>query len=381
MKFTKKLSLSIISFSLAFVLAFGVMACIFIVKPTNTTATDINHTEQLAFGNLNKPGKISLTQYTPTNSENGNVATPGEGESVTIVARHVDEGLVLGFIWELSWVDSSGWAEGKSVEDYLSLDVGSNLTVENGYQTADIRCLQPFGTQVVLTVKVQNTNVSETCTIDYKQRVVSCMFVIGAPIDSNAGISGFQGSSSDASLESSVNVQNTVPLYYFSSLGTDFEQGYILGFDQEDTDDGEPGFGIRFSYSDVYSLSIEDKVGDRGIKAKPTQTYLDAFVSAGLTPKENAINGVSATFGGMTYANFMFDCFVETPFENVTQFNAFLTALQGKAGQTLVTYEVWEGYNDGTSNRYTFNLSFSEQDLIVINYTQDIDLTYSGIVF
>lgn len=77
--------------------------------------------------------------------------------------------------WSVAWSNpSSTWASGKSVTDYVTVTPTSDSKV------VTVSCLQPFGTQVMITATSQgNPTVKATCTADYAQKVTAATLHIG----------------------------------------------------------------------------------------------------------------------------------------------------------------------------------------------------------
>ena len=95
--------------------------------------------------------------------------TDGNG-SVTIIASiEPTDATNKDVEWDVQFVNpESEWASGKNVEDYISL---MSDTVATGLCT--VTCKQPFGEQIVVTAKsAANPEVKQSCTVDYKQKVV-----------------------------------------------------------------------------------------------------------------------------------------------------------------------------------------------------------------
>ncbi|MBQ8429726.1 MAG: hypothetical protein IJX30_06490 [Clostridia bacterium] len=80
-----------------------------------------------------------------------------------------------GVDWLVAWSNpSSTWANGKLPSDYVTVTPTSDSKV------ATVACLQPFGTQVIITAKSQdNPNVLAICTADYAQKVTGATLNIG----------------------------------------------------------------------------------------------------------------------------------------------------------------------------------------------------------
>lgn len=69
--------------------------------------------------------------------------------------------------WTVSWKDgNSAWANNKTVTDYVSISVSADTL------SANVACLAPFGTTIVVTATSQsNTNATASCMVDYVKRV------------------------------------------------------------------------------------------------------------------------------------------------------------------------------------------------------------------
>ena len=80
-----------------------------------------------------------------------------------------------GVDWSVGWSNpNSNWATGKSPSSYVTVSTTSDSKV------ATVSCLQPFGTQVIITATSQdNPNVKATCTVDYAQKVTAASLNIG----------------------------------------------------------------------------------------------------------------------------------------------------------------------------------------------------------
>ncbi len=78
--------------------------------------------------------------------------------------------------WSLSFANpSSSWANGKNVNDYVTVDVN-----ESDSTKATVRCLAPFGEQIILTAQsVANPEVTASCTVDFMQKIESVQMKIG----------------------------------------------------------------------------------------------------------------------------------------------------------------------------------------------------------
>lgn len=70
--------------------------------------------------------------------------------------------------WSVSFVDeSSAWATGKTVTDYIAVTPQSD-----GSTTATVQCLKDFGAQIKVTVTSrENTSAKAECTVDFAKRL------------------------------------------------------------------------------------------------------------------------------------------------------------------------------------------------------------------
>lgn len=90
--------------------------------------------------------------------------------SVTVKANvEPEEASALAYTWTVAFKNpSSTWANGKNVTDYVTVTPNP----EN-YLQATITCSQEFGEQIIVKIKSNYNDVSASCTVDYKQRIVS----------------------------------------------------------------------------------------------------------------------------------------------------------------------------------------------------------------
>lgn len=87
--------------------------------------------------------------------------------SVTLTANYEPAGTTNQQTnWSVSFANpSSSWATGKTVTDYVTV-------TSTGINTAEVKCLQAFGEQIIVTAtSADNSSVSDTTTVDYKERV------------------------------------------------------------------------------------------------------------------------------------------------------------------------------------------------------------------
>ena len=70
--------------------------------------------------------------------------------------------------WNIAFAQSTGWASGKNISDYLTITPSSD-----GALTATLTCKKPFGTQAIVTCSSrEDASINVTAKIDYRKKVV-----------------------------------------------------------------------------------------------------------------------------------------------------------------------------------------------------------------
>ena len=115
--------------------------------------------------------------------------TDYEGEALTITATVSPDNSAdnTGLDWSMAFKNpSSEWATGKTLSDYMMLTPSGEDAA--GSKTVSVKCLKPFGEQVVITATSQdNPEVTASCTADFAQRVESATLKFG---DLNVNLGG-----------------------------------------------------------------------------------------------------------------------------------------------------------------------------------------------
>ncbi|MBO5713935.1 MAG: hypothetical protein J6R83_00725 [Clostridia bacterium] len=77
--------------------------------------------------------------------------------------------------WTVAWSNpDTEWATGKTVTDYVTV-----TPTEDGSLSAYVKCLQPFGTPIFVTVTSRvNAEKSATCQVDYMKRAESLKYLV-----------------------------------------------------------------------------------------------------------------------------------------------------------------------------------------------------------
>ena len=115
--------------------------------------------------------------------------TDYESETLTITATVSPDNSAdnTGLDWSMAFKNpSSEWATGKTLSDYMTLTPSGEDAA--GSKTVSVKCLKPFGEQVVITATSQdNPEVTASCTADFAQRVESATLKFG---DLNVNLGG-----------------------------------------------------------------------------------------------------------------------------------------------------------------------------------------------
>ena len=129
-----------------------------------------------------------MAEFQPEITESGD-ATDYEGETLTITATVSPDNSAdnTGLDWSMTFKNpSSAWATGKTLSDYMTLTPSG--TDAAGSKKVSVKCLKPFGEQVVITATSQdNPEVTASCTADFAQRIESAALKFG---DLNVNLGG-----------------------------------------------------------------------------------------------------------------------------------------------------------------------------------------------
>ena len=203
--------------------------------------------------------------------------TDYESETLTITATVSPDNSAdnTGLDWSMAFKDpSSAWATGKTLTDYMTLTPSG--TDAAGSKKVSVKCLKPFGEQVVITATSQdNPEVTASCTADFAQRIESATLKFG---DLNVNLGGdtnvkWELNPNGTGVGGATNVASTKSDVY--TLAEDFTYTVTLtsnnGFFQLDgktitfTDPGDVTTGgITFDYAqfDTLHMMIIDRIDD-----------------------------------------------------------------------------------------------------------------------
>ena len=200
-----------------------------------------------------------------------------EGATLTITATVSPDNSAdnTGLDWSMAFKNpSSEWAAGKTLSDYMTLTPSG--TDVAGSKTVSVKCLKPFGEQIVITATSQdNPAVSASCTADFAQRIESTTLKFG---DLNVNLGGdtnvkWELNPNGTGVGGATNVTSSKSDVY--TLAEDFTYTVTLtsnnGFFQLDgktitfTDPGDVTTGgITFDYAqfDTLHMMIIDRIDD-----------------------------------------------------------------------------------------------------------------------
>lgn len=156
----------ITTLTLVFVLSISLLSGCFVTSSqvNNSSGTVIDKIEPIeqpiySFG---EPLAFSMVSEDSENEHDGKLV------EARVLPLSIHNKLVS---WSVSFVNAnSEWATGKDVSDYVTVS-----PLEDNCLFALVKCLQPFGEQINLTVtSFYDSSKSATCTIDYYYRISEC---------------------------------------------------------------------------------------------------------------------------------------------------------------------------------------------------------------
>ena len=217
-----------------------------------------------------------MAEFQPGVTESGD-ETDYEGETLTITATVSPDNSAdnTGLDWSMAFKNpSSAWATGKTLSDYMTLTPSG--TDAAGSKKVSVKCLKPFGEQVVITATSQdNLEVTASCTADFAQRIESATLKFG---DLNVSLGGdtnvkWELNPNGTGVGGATSVTSSKSDVY--TLAEDFTYTVTLtsnnGFFQLDgktitfTDPGDvTSGGITFDYAqfDTLHMMIIDRIDD-----------------------------------------------------------------------------------------------------------------------
>ena len=159
---------TVISLVLAAVFSVGLLCAIFVPRDNSTADATVSKdgavlSETVEDGVSLMSAKIMPTEY----AANGVSALADTAYTLTATVEPDYEGEKT-FDWSVKFQsDSSSWANGKTVTDYVTVTPTSD-----GANTATVECKQAFGEKILVTCTSRDyAGLSATCTVDYAQRI------------------------------------------------------------------------------------------------------------------------------------------------------------------------------------------------------------------
>ena len=217
-----------------------------------------------------------MAEFLPEITQGDN-ETDYESETLTITATVSPDNSAdnTGLDWRMAFKNpSSAWATGKTLSDYMTLTPSG--TDVAGSKTVSVKCLKPFGEQIVITATSQdNPEVTANCTADFAQRIESATLKFG---DLNVNLGGdtnvkWELNPNGTGVGGATNVTTEKSDVY--TIAEDFTYTVTLtsnnGFFQLDgktitfTDPGDvTSGGITFDYAqfDTLHMMIIDRIDD-----------------------------------------------------------------------------------------------------------------------
>ena len=183
--------------------------------------------------------------------------------------------------WTVTWVGgrehdggssegSSDWSEGKTVTDYVTVTPTSD-----GALTANVECLQAFGTQVRVTVTSRdNAAATANATVDYTEKLSAVKATFGSTVLSDGMTKSFDldasGQAAEAWKFDYASSAYTIADEYTTTVKISFTDnaanigntiGAVLTWSEEDITAGMPSFDKTF-FDRVFKDAMSGAVSD-----------------------------------------------------------------------------------------------------------------------
>lgn len=173
--------------------------------------------------------------------------------------------------WSVSFADpSSSWAQNKNPEDYVEVTPKAD-------NTASVKCLRPFGEQIIITATSQAyASVSDTTTVDYERKIEDRTFTLyadGSPV-SSVKQSEIESNSYDKTYFD-ITYKEPSPDGLDSMIEPYWDITVKMDFDAADI---EYSLGVTTEFSEAFTID----------KEYPFYSVTDATEGAQYTPIEGA---------------------------------------------------------------------------------------------
>lgn len=264
--------------------------------------------------------------------------------------------------WAVAFVNpSSEWATGKTVTDYVTVTTPSS----DGSTTATVKCLQPFGEQIKITVTSRmNTEATASCTVDFSARPKGFLVQgIGAFSAGLPPVAAFVGSNDVYKIEPMVANSS-----YFTTGGKYLQQSDVT---------------CNYSYLTDYTVG-EVVINDFKIEGKPTSGLLTALKAQGFN-SDGEYNILDLTVSGQfehrasIFLSYVFACGLGSygDTDSVSFVNKLNTAIQANTTEYDFDVRLTVETNVGT---YVFNNKYKVDRSSSVFGVESIQLNDSNVV-
>ena len=239
--------------------------------------------------------------------------------------------------WSIEWGETTeSWGSGSqgTVTDYVTVTPTSD-----GALTADVECLDAFGTQAIVTASIRGrSDVSATCLVDFVQKYddVSATLTFQNGTESQDKTWTLGSSSVTAGFPAS---KSTSELAAFNGSGS-----------------------VTASYSDVYTIA--GGAESVTISYAYTDAYVAALAAAGVTKTANSYQTLASSLSGntATLTAFTADELLGFDGESVTtvQYAAYKSYLASHTNDVMITVKIDVESKEGVvggSKTYQIKLS------------------------
>ena len=266
--------------------------------------------------------------------------------------------------WSVAFVNpSSEWATGKTVTDYVTVTPSSD-----GSTTATVKCLQPFGEQIKVTVTSRtNANATASCTVDFSARLGG--YTLG----------GFtQQADNDF-----VFLRGLAPLVWTSASS----DGYVYAVNAMA---GHDMFASLYQEKDDCTVSMTETdhtvgtltLNSFNIQAKPSDSLYQALKSQGIAKSSNTYSSIfvptSDGSGREISTFFIYNSLCSSGSLSFAEFvNKMNTAILNASGEYDFDFKVTLNTSAGV---YESTLKFKFYREGVQFTAQDIELSDSNVV-
>lgn len=261
--------------------------------------------------------------------------------------------------WSVAWKNAdSSWAKGKTVTSYVTVTPTSD-----GALTATVSCLAAFSEQIIVSVVPRaNTDISATCTLDYRQRITGVTSMLSTYV--------YGGSDSSAIQTNATGGSKSIAFASSSSTAGFYTKSYTL---TKSTVYTIPISGVDITYKIAPTSSFRTAMSSQGLT--PASTSGATFDTVSSTSSSNSVNmGIGSTKGYADYYGLLCSELATTSSSsaakfNATNYNKFIAAAKNvsSGGHFTITITVTgkTSVGDNTTFTATTTATFSTASLLV----------------